>query len=227
MKSPEPRLPSAGAAARDRTAGLHELVAAIVPSLAAAITVSAALWLSAAALVSLLATALVAVLTARRLPSAAGSLAVFLTAVVFASGADLAALAWLPSIHADLGMYLPLAVIVVSGPVAAAVLIDARPDERVRRAVLRALAAGLAFLGGVGLTALAREALGAGALTLPGAAGGRVFRLRGLSEAPARGLVAPCAGLIAAGYLAGLVTVVARRVKRRTAAPSRGQEAAR
>ncbi len=84
-----------------------------------------------------------------------------------------------------------------------------------KRAVLRALAAGVAFLGGVGLTALAREALGAGTITLPGVAGGRVFRLPGLSDAPARGLLEPFAGLIVAGYLAGLVCFVARRAARR------------
>jgi electron transport complex protein RnfE len=220
MRSPEPPLPSAVSAARDRTTALPELVAAIVPSLAAAVTVSAALWLSAAAIMSLLVTALVGALAARRLPPRAGSLTVLLVAAALACGADLATSAWLPLVHAGIGIYLPLTMIVMSGPVAAAVLADARPQERTRRAVLRALAAGGAFLGGVGLTALAREALGAGTVTLPGAAGGRVFRLPGLEDAPARGLLAPFAGLIAAGYLAGLVCFVARRAAGRAAAPS-------
>ena len=227
MMSPEPRLPSAVSRASDRTAGLPELAAAIVPSLAAAVTVSAALWLSAAAIVSLLVTSLVGALVARRLPPAAGSLAILLAAAALASGADLATSAWLPLVYANLGIFLPLTVIVMSGPVAAAILADARTEERTRRAVLRAFAAGGAFLGGVGLTALAREALGAGTITLPGVADGRVFRLPGLSDAPARGLLAPFTGLIAAGYLAGLVTAVARRAKRRAAATSTGQEAAR
>ncbi len=119
--------------------------------------------------------------------------------------------------HADLGIYLPLAVVVMSGPVAAAVLGDARSDLRLRRAVSRALVAGGAFLGGVGLTALVREALGAGVLTFPAAAGGRVYRIAAIAEAPARGLLAPFAGLVAAGYLAGLVVLVARRAARRAA----------
>jgi electron transport complex protein RnfE len=215
MMSPEPRLPSAALRSRGRTAVIPELVAAIVPSLAAAVTASAALWLSAAALLSLLASALVGALAARRLPPAAGPLTVLLTAAVLACGADLATSAWLPSVYAGLGMYLPLTVIVMSGPVAAGVLSDARQEERTRRGVLRALAVGVAFLGGVGLTALTREVLGAGTLTFPGAAGARVFSLPGLSEAPARGLLAPFAGLIVAGYLAGLVSCVASRMARR------------
>jgi Na+-translocating ferredoxin:NAD+ oxidoreductase subunit E len=222
MMSSEPRGPSAALTARGRTAVIPELAAAIVPSLAAAATVSAALWLSAAALLSLLTAALVGALAARRLPPAVGSLTVFLAAAALAAGADLAASAWLPSVHDGLGMYLPLTVIVMSGPVAAGVLSDARPEERTRRAVLRALAAGTAFLGGVGLTALAREAFGAGTLTLPGAEGARVFGLPGLSEAPARGLLAPFAGLIAAGYLAGLVAWVASRVSRRAGRKTTG-----
>jgi Na+-translocating ferredoxin:NAD+ oxidoreductase RnfE subunit len=224
MRSLEPHLPSA-VSARDGTTFLPRLIAAIVPSLAAAVTVSAALWLSAAAIVSLLATALVGALAARRLPPAAGSLTVLLVAVALAYGADLAASAWLPSVHAGLGIYLSLTVIVISGPIAAAVLADARPEERTRRAVLRALAAGVAFLGGVGLTALAREALGAGTITLPGVAGGRVFRLPGLSNAAARGLLAPFAGLIAAGYLAGLVVLVSRRAARRAERVTTGEAA--
>ncbi len=119
MMSPEPRLPSAALRSRGRTAVIPELVAAIVPSLAAAVTASAALWLSAAALLSLLASALVGALAARRLPPAAGPLTVLLTAAVLACGADLATSAWLPSVSSrGLGMYLPLTVIVMSGPVA-------------------------------------------------------------------------------------------------------------
>lgn len=216
MMNPQAPLPSAAAPVPDRTAGLPELIAAIVPSLAAAVTVSAALWLSAAAIVSLLATALVAALVADRIPPAVGSLAVLLAGAVLACGADLAALTWLPSVSADLGIYLPLTVVVMSGPVAAAVLTDAQPKDRTRRAAARAMVAGLAFLGGAGLTALVREALGAGTFTLPGVAVGWVFRLPGLSNAPARSLLSPFAGLIAAGYLAGLVTFVARRGARRT-----------
>jgi electron transport complex protein RnfE len=200
---------------RDPVAGVPELAAAIVPSLAAAVTLSAALWLSAAAIAALLATALVAALVVRRVPPAAGAFVVLLAAAALACATDRAASAWLPSVHAALGIYLPLAVVVMSGPVAAAVLGDARPDLRLRRAVSRALVAGGAFLGGVGLTALVREALGAGVLTFPVGAGSRGYRIAAIAEAPARGLLAPFAGLVAAGYLAGLVVLVARRAARR------------
>jgi electron transport complex protein RnfE len=215
--NPESRLPSAVSPVPDRTAGLPELMAAIVPSLAAAVTVSAAIWLSAAAIAALFATALVAALVADRLPPAAGSFAVLLAAAAFACGVDLAASFWLPSVHADLGIYLPLAVVVMSGPVAAAVLRDARPQNRTRRAATRAFAASAAFLGGTGVTALAREVLGAGAVTLPGGMGGHVVGLPGFAAAPVRGLLMPFAGLIAAGYLAGLVSFVAHRGARRAA----------
>jgi Na+-translocating ferredoxin:NAD+ oxidoreductase RnfA subunit len=220
MMNPEPQLPPAVSAQRGRTAGLPELAAAIVPSLAAAVTVSAALWLSAAAIVSLLATVIVAALVVDRLPRAAGSLAVLLTAAGLACGADLAASTWLPSVNDALGIYLPLTVIVMSGPVAAAVLSDARQENRMQSAVVRALVAAGAFLGGVGLTALSRETLGAGTVTLPGGQGGRVFRLPGLPDVAARGLLEPFAGLIAAGYVAGLVRLVARCAARRAVAPS-------
>jgi Na+-translocating ferredoxin:NAD+ oxidoreductase RnfE subunit len=210
----------------DRIAGLPELVAAIVPSLAVAVSVSAALWMSAAAVVSLAVTSLVAALAVRRLPPAACSLTVLLAAAALACGFDLAASAWLPSMRADLGISLPLAVVVMSGPVAAAALRDAQPERRSRRAAGRALAAGLAFLASVGLIALAREAFGAGTVTLPGIPAGRVLRLPALSAAPVRGLLAPFAGLIAVGYLAGLVGFVARGAAR-NAARRDGKEAAR
>jgi hypothetical protein len=202
---------------RDPVAGVPELTAAIVPSLAAAVTLSAALWLSAAAIVALLVTALVAALVVRRLSPTAGAFVVLLAAAALACAADRAASAWLPSVHVDLGIYLPLAVVVMSGPVAAAVLGDARPDLRLRRAVSRALVAGGAFLAGVGLSALVCEALGAGVLTFPAGTGGRVYRIAAIADAPVRGLLAPFAGLVAAGYLAGLVVLVARRAARRAA----------
>lgn len=217
MTTPESRPVTATSTDHGPVAGMPELAAAIVPSLAAAVTLSAAVWLSAAAIVALLVTALVAALVVRRVPPAAGAFAVLVAAAALACGADLAASAWLPAVHADLGVYLPLAVVVVSGPVAAAVLGDARPERRLQRAAARALVAGAAFLGGVGLTALVREALGAGVLTLPGVADGRVYRLPGIADGPARGLLAPFAGLVAAGYLAGLVVLVVRRAARRAA----------
>ena len=216
MKS-ESRLPPAVAPADGWSASLPELTTAIVPSLAAAITVSSALWLSGAAIAALFATALVAALVADRLPRAAASFAVLTVAAAFACAIDLAASAWLPAVHADLGLYLPLAVTVVSGPVAAAVLRDPEARRRTRRAAARALAVGAAFLGSVGLTALAREILGAGTITLPGGDGGRVAVIPGLADAPVRALLAPFAGLIAAGYLAGLVTFAVRRAARRAA----------
>ena len=230
MKS-ETRLPPAAAPADGWTSSLPELTAAIVPSLAAAVTVSSALWLSAAAIAALFATALVAALVATalvaslvadRLPRAAASFAVLTVAAALACGIDLAASAWLPAVHADLGLYLPLAVTVVSGPVAAAVLRDPEARRRTRRAALRALAVGAAFLGSVGVTALGRELLGAGTLTLTGGNGGRVVVIPGLADAPARALLAPFAGLVAAGYLAGLVTFAVRRAARRAAGGSVG-----
>jgi hypothetical protein len=42
-----------------------------------------------------------------------------------------------------------------------------------------------------------------------------VYRIAAMADAPARGLLAPFAGLVAAGYLAGLVVLVARRAARR------------
>jgi len=224
--NPDSRPTSWQPPASDRAAGLAGLVAAIVPALAAAVSVSAALWLSTAVIVSVLASCLVAALVARRLPPAGSSLVVLLLAAASAGGFDAAASAWLPRVRADLGIYLPLAVVLTSGPVAAAVLGDAATDGSVRRAVARALAAGLAFLVGTGLTALAREALGAGTITIPGIAAARVFRLPALSEAPARGLLAPFAGLIAAGYLVGLVGHVRRRGVR-SATRDSGREEAR
>lgn len=214
---PEPHLNPSIPPADGWTASLPELTAAIVPSLAVAVTVSSALWLSAAAIAALFATALVAVFVADRLPRAAASFAILVVAAAFAGGIDIAASAWLPAVHADLGLYLPLAVTVVSGPVAAAVLRDPQARRRTRRAAARALAAGAAFLGSAGVTALVREALGAGTITLPGGGGGRVTVIPGLAAAPTRALLSPFAGLIAAGYLAGLVTFAVRRAARRTA----------
>lgn len=130
MTAPSPQ-PLASARVTGRIAGLTGLVAATVPSLAAAVTVSAAIWLSAAALLALaLAVLVAAVLTGRRCPRALGTLAVLLAVAGLAGGADLAASAWLPALHADLGISLPLTVVVVSGPVAAAVLADARSERR-------------------------------------------------------------------------------------------------
>jgi Na+-translocating ferredoxin:NAD+ oxidoreductase RnfE subunit len=221
----ESRPSSLDSLAPDRTAGLAELIAAIVPSLAAAVSVSAALWMSTAVVVSLVVTSLVAALVARRMPAAVCSFAVLLAAAVLACGFELAASAWLPLVRASLGIYLPLSVILLTGPVAAAAFGDARPARRTGRAAVRALRAGLAFLGCTGLIALAREALGAGTVTLPGFADGRVFRLPALSEAPARALLAPFAGLIAAGYLAGLVSHFARRAARNKDTRSGGEAA--
>jgi Na+-translocating ferredoxin:NAD+ oxidoreductase RnfE subunit len=215
--TPTSRAPETARLADDRNARLPSLVAAIVPSLAAAVTAGGALWLSAAAIVSLFLTALLAALLVRRVAPAVGSLVVLLACAVLAGAADIAAAAWLPAVRADLGIYLPLAVLLTSGPVAAAVLGDTQPNERARRATLRALEAGLAFLGSVGVTALVREALGAGTITLPGAASGRLINIPGIAAAPAEGLLSPFAALIAAGYLAGFVVLLVRRRARRSA----------
>ena len=188
------------------------LSAAIVPSLAAATTLAAALWLSAAAIVSALAAAMLAALLARR--PVVGSLAVLVLLAALAGAVDRAAAAWLPSMHAGLGTVLPITVVLLPGALAAATLADARGDRRVRRALVRALAAALAFLAVVCLTALAREALGAGTVTLPGLRADRVFELRGIANAPARGLLLPLGGLIAAGYLAGFAVFIARAAER-------------
>lgn len=215
-QAPRPLAPDRAAG---RRAGLPGLVAAMVPALAAAVTASDALWLSAAALLALtLAVLVAALLAARRVPPAPGSLAVLLTVAGLAGGADLAVSRWLPAAHADLGIYLPLAMVAVSGPVAAAVLEDAREEHRARRAASRALAAGCAFVAGVGLTAVVREALGAGTISLPNAALHRIARLPAIAVAPARGLLEPFAALIAAGYLAGLAVLVVRRAARRRGA---------
>ncbi len=162
-------------------------VAAIVPSLAAT-TLEAALWLSAAVLVSAIMATALAALLARRTPAAAGSLAVLVLLAALAGAADRAAAAWLPALHDGLGRRparhggrcCPVRV-------AAATLHDGREDRRLRRAMARALAGALAFLAGVCLIALAREALGAGTITLPGFPDGRALRLSGISEAPRAG----------------------------------------
>lgn len=207
--------PSAAPPLAGRAGFRDGLAAAIVPSLAVALTASAALWLSAAVLVSLFCTAMLASLLAGRVRPAVGSLGVLLAAAVLAGTADIGAGAWLPEVGARLGIYLPLAIVLTSGPVSATVLADAEPRGRPRRAAARALGASLAFLGGVTLTALAREALGAGTITLPRAAGGADIRIPGLAEAPARGVLTPSAGLIAAGYLAGLAIAFAQWRERR------------
>ena len=192
-----------------------ELIAAIVPSLAVALTTTGALWLSAAVLVSLLCTAMLAALLAGRASPAIGSLGVLLAAAILAGAADVGAGAWLPEVAAGLGIYLPLAIVLTSGPVSATVLADAEARGRARRAAARALGASLAFLCGVVLTGLAREALGTGTIALPGAAGGASVSIPGIAGAPARGVLAPSAGLIAAGYLAGLVIAFAQWRERR------------
>jgi len=192
-----------------------ELIAAIVPSLAAALTAADALWLSAAVLVSLFCTAMLASLLAGRAAPAIGSLGVLLAAAVLAGAADVGAGAWLPEVGGRLGIYLPLAIVMTSGPVAATVLADAEPRGRPRRAAARALGASLAFLGGVLLTGIAREALGAGTITLPRTAGDADIGIPGLAAAPATGVLTPSAGLIAAGYLAGLVIAFAQWRERR------------
>jgi hypothetical protein len=193
-------------------ARIASLAAVIVPSLAAATTLAAALWLSAAAIVSALAAAALAALLARR--PVVGSLAVLVLLAALAGAVDRAAAAWLPTLHAGLGVALPITVVLLPGAVAAATLGDARGDRRVRRALGRALAAALAFLAGVGLIALAREALGGGTVTVPGLPADRVFELQGIADAPARGLLLPLGGLIAAGYLAGLAVLVSRAAER-------------
>jgi len=212
-----PRIPGASPSLADRTGRFSELAAAIVPSLAAAVTAADGLWLSAAAVVSLFATALLAAFLARRVPPAVASLVILLACAFLAGAVDLAASAWLPDVRADLGIYLPLSVLLTSGPLAAAVLGDLQPHERMRRTALRALAASLAFLGGVGVTATVREVLGAGTLTVPGSPSGRLIGIPALAAAPARGLLAPSAALMIAGYLAGLVVLLVRRRSRRSA----------
>ncbi len=194
------------------------LAAAIVPSIAAATTAAAALWLSVAALVSALAAAALAALLARR--PAAGALAVLFLLAALAGAADRAAAAWLPSVHESLGIALPITVVLLPGAVGAATLGDDRGDRRVRRALARALAAALAFLGSVCLIAFAREVLGAGTITIPGLPVDRVIEVRGVAKAPARGLLLPLGGLIAAGYLAGLAALIARVAKRRVESPA-------
>lgn len=203
--------PPVAASARGDTR-IAWLAAGIVPSLAGATTLAAALWLSAAALVSVFAAAALAALLARR--RAVGSLAVLVLLAALAGAADRAAAAWLPSMHASLGIALPITVVLLPGAVAAAALGDDRGERRLRRALGRALVTALAFLAAVCLIALAREALGAGTITLPGLPADRVFELRGVAEAPARGLLLPFGGLIAAGYLAGLAVLVLRAVER-------------
>lgn len=188
------------------------LAAAIVPSIAAATTLAAALWLSAAVFVSALAAAALAALLARR--PVAASLAILVLLAALAGAVDLAAAAWLPSLHAGLGTVLPITVVLLPGVLASATLDDTRGDRRVRRALARALAAALVFLAGVCLTACAREALGAGTVTVPGLPADRVFALRGIVNAPARGLLLPLGGLIGAGYLAGFAVMIARAAER-------------
>jgi hypothetical protein len=188
------------------------LAAAIVPSIAAATTLASALWLSAAVFVSALATAVLAALLIRR--PVVGTLAVLVLLAVLAGAADRAAAAWLPSLYADVGIALPITVVLLPGALAAATLGDGRGQRRIRRALARALAAALAFLGSVCLIALGREALGAGTITIPGLSADRVFELRGVAEAPARGLLLPLGGLIASGYFAGLAVLVVRTVER-------------
>ena len=192
-------------------------IAAIVPSVAAASTLAAGLWLSAAAMVSALAAATLAALLSRRLPLAAASIAVLVLLAALAGAADRAAAAWLPAMHASLGVFLPITVVLLPGAVAASTLRDAGDERRIRRALSEALFRALAFLGSVSLIALVREVLGAGAITLPGIPVALTVRLPGISVAPARGLLLPLGGLIAAGYLAGLVGALARVVERRKA----------
>jgi electron transport complex protein RnfE len=189
-------------------------VAALVPSLAAT-TLEAALWLSAAVLVSAIATTALAALLARRVPAAAGSLAVLVLLAALTGAADRAAAAWLPALHAGLGIALPVTVVLLPGALAASPLRAGRADRPPRGARGRAAAGVLAFLAGACLVALAREALGAGTITIPGFPDGRALALAGIAEAPARGLLLPLGGLIAAGYLAGLAGLVTRVVKRR------------
>jgi hypothetical protein len=196
------------------------LAAAIVPSIAAATTLASALWLSAAVIVSTLAAATLAALLARR--RVVGTLAVLVLLASLACAADRAAAAWLPSLHANLGIALPIAVVLLPGAVAAATLRDDRSDRRIRRGLARALAAALAFLGSVCLIALGREALGAGTITIPSLSTDRVFVLRSVAGAPARGLLLPLGGLIAAGYLAGFAVVVVRAVERAKARRAAG-----
>jgi electron transport complex protein RnfE len=197
-----------------RGSGVFALAAAIVPSLAVAVSVSIALWLSLAVIAALVATSLLAALLAGWTGSPVRPFVVLLVVTGLATAADRAAAAWLPAVGTAVGVYLPLVVVVMSGPVAASVLDDGRQGGRARRAAARALTAGLAFLGGTVLTAAAREALGAATVTLPGSGGGWALRLPALADAPARGLLSPFAALIAAGYLAGLLALVVRRATR-------------
>jgi electron transport complex protein RnfE len=171
-------------------------LAGLCPALAVSYRLSNALLLGAAMLFALLGAAIACGLAERVLPPKLRLSVRLLVASALVAACERFLSAYAPALAAGLGLYLPLLAV-------NCLLLYPTGGRPLGEAILEAVGRGAAFAAVLALTALVREVLGAGTVTLfPIGSFPGVWRIPGLT--PARVLVAAPGALLVLGYLSAL-----------------------